>query len=166
MAAFLFLHGLFFLGDSAYGIESFLLPPYDTPLSQPPEDNYNFFHSSQRITIECAFGEIDLRWGIFWKRLCGSVDTNIMVCEGAMHLHNFLVDYRNAHAVDYKFESGVFQNDCMDNGLTAEVIGNDNHRPRIGRRSTAEETSRQQGLVIRDGLRQAIYDHDMVRPRI
>ena len=166
MSDFLQRHGLFFLGDSAYGIESFLLPPYDSPLSQSPEDNYNFFHSSARITVECAFGEIDLRWGIFWKRLCGSVDTNIMVCEGAMHLHNFLVDYRNAHAVDYKFESGVFQNDCMDNGLTAEVIGNDNHRPRIGRRSTAEETSRQQGLVIRDGLRQAIYDHDMVRPRI
>ena len=83
-----------------------------------------------------------------------------------MHLHNFLVDYRDAHDVDYNFETDVFRNDCRDNGLTAEIIGNDNHRPRIGRRSTADETSRQQGLRIRDGLRQAIYDHDMVRPRI
>ena len=34
--------GLFFLGDSAYAIESFLLPPYDSPLSQSPEDNSIF----------------------------------------------------------------------------------------------------------------------------
>jgi hypothetical protein len=25
------------------------------------EDNYNFFHSSPRIIVECTFGEIDLR---------------------------------------------------------------------------------------------------------
>ena len=92
--------GLFLLGDSAYGIESFIIPPYDLPLSQSPEDDYNYFHSSARITVECAFGEIDLRWGIFWKRLCGSVNTNIIICEGAMHLHNFLVDYRYDHDVN------------------------------------------------------------------
>ena len=82
-----------------------------------------------------------------------------------MRLHNFLVDYRDAHDVDYNFESRVFHNDCSDNELGVEVVGNDEHRPRIGRRSTTEETSRQQGLRLRDGLRQAIYDHDMVRPR-
>ena len=142
MSDFLHPKGLFFLGDSAYGIKLVPLPPYDSPLSQSPEDNYNFFHSSARITVECAFGEIDLRWGIFWKRLCGSIDTNIMICEGAMHLHNFLVDYRDTHDADYNFEIGVFQNDYRDNGLTAEVIGNDNYRPRIGRRSTADETLR------------------------
>ena len=145
MSDFLQRKGLFFLGDSAYGIESFLLPPYDSPLSQSPEDNYNFFHSSARITVEYAFGEIDLRWGIFWKRLCGSIDTNIMICEGAMHLHNFLVDYRDAHDVDYNFEANVFQNDCDDNGLISEVVGNDNIRARIRKRSSAEETSCLQG---------------------
>ena len=138
MADKLYDMGLFILGDSAYAIESFLLPPYDSPLSTSPEDNYNFFHSSQRITVECAFGEIDLRWGIFWKRLCGSIDTNIMICEGAMHLHNFLVDYRDAHHVDYQFEKSVFQNDCYDNGLISEVVGSDDIRPRAGRQSLSE----------------------------
>ena len=160
MADHLYLMGLFLLGYSAYAIKSFLLP-----LSQSPEDNYNFFHSSQRITVECAFGEIDLRWAIFWKRLCGSVDTNIMICEGAMHLHNFLVDYRDAHDVDYNFKANVFQNDCDDNGLMSEVVGCDNIRPRGGRRSSEEDISRLKGLRIRDNLRQAIYDHDMRRPR-
>ena len=165
MSDYLYERGLFILGDSAYAIESFLLPPYDSPLSQSPEDNYNFFHSSQHITVECAFGEIDLRWGIFWKRLWNSVDTSIMICEGAMHLHNFLVEYRDAHDIDYNFEHNVFENDCSDNGFTSEVVGNDGIRPRMGRRSSTDEVSRQKGLQLRDKLRQAIYEHDMVRPR-
>ena len=66
-AQYLFEHGFFILGDSAYSIESFLIPPF--PLAKPntPEDDFNFYHSSARITVKCAFGEIDLRWGIFWK---------------------------------------------------------------------------------------------------
>ena len=36
----LFLTVLFCIGDSVYGIESFLLTPYDSPLSQSPENNY------------------------------------------------------------------------------------------------------------------------------
>ena len=65
----------FLIGDSAYSIESFILTPYDSPNPRTPEDDYNFFHSSARITVECAFGEIDLRWGYFgshsnvvWKK--------------------------------------------------------------------------------------------------
>ena len=69
-----------------------------------PQDDFNFFHSSARITVECAFGEIDLRWGIFWKRLCCSVDMNMLVCEDYMHLHNFLVSYRDGHNENYNFE--------------------------------------------------------------
>ena len=88
-----------------------------------------------------------------------------MICEGAMHLHNFLVEYRDAHDIDYNFEHNVFENDCSDNGFTSEVVGNDGIRPRMGRRSSTEEVSRQKGLHLRDKLRQAIYEHDMVRPR-
>ena len=54
----------FLLGDSAYVIESFLIPPYDNTSSKTLEDDFNFYHSSARITVKCAFGEIDLRWGI------------------------------------------------------------------------------------------------------
>ena len=53
--------GYFILGDSAYALESFLLVPYDSPGSQTAEDDFNFYYSSQRITVECALGEIDLR---------------------------------------------------------------------------------------------------------
>lgn len=61
---FLALKGLYFIGDSAYALKSFLLTPFDNVLHGTSEDNFNFFHSSSRISVECAFGEIDLRWGI------------------------------------------------------------------------------------------------------
>ena len=50
----------YFIGDTAYGLQSFILPPYDDTVHGSAEDNYNFFHSLSRISIECAFGEIDL----------------------------------------------------------------------------------------------------------
>ena len=57
--------GFYFVGDSAYALKSFLLTPYDNVMHRSHEDNYNFFYSSSRITVECAFGEVDLRWDIF-----------------------------------------------------------------------------------------------------
>ena len=84
---------LFLIGDSAYSTESFILTPYDQPHSRSPQDDFNFYHSSARITVECAFGEIDLRWGIFWKRLTCTLENACLIIEGAMRLHNILVDW-------------------------------------------------------------------------
>ena len=60
--------GYYFIGDSAYALKSFLLITYDNAFHGTSEDNYNYFHSSSRIVVECAFGEVDLCWGI-----CGSL---------------------------------------------------------------------------------------------
>jgi hypothetical protein len=56
--------GYFFIDDYAYSLRSFLMTPYDNAMHGTAENNFNFFHSSSRIVVECAFGEIDLRWGI------------------------------------------------------------------------------------------------------
>ena len=53
--------GFYFFGDSAYSLKSFLLTPYDNVIHGSHEDNYNFFHSPSRITVECVFGKVDLR---------------------------------------------------------------------------------------------------------
>lgn len=112
---FLHQNGFYILGDSACGIESFLLTPFDLAQSKTPEDDFNFFHSSARITVKCAFGKIDLRWGIFWKRICFSLHNTTLIIEGAMRLHNFLVDYRNAHNDDtYKSDRDIFREDIDD----------------------------------------------------
>ena len=160
--------GYYILGDSAYAIESFLLPPYDNATSRSSEDDFNFYHSSARITVECAFGEIDLRWGIFWKRLTGSLEHSALIIEGAMRLHNFLVDYREAQTImpdeDQTTDSTIFENDCQDRGIQPIVAGNDGGRPR-GRPSGSEKFYRTQGLKLRDQLRLSLKDHDMHRPR-
>ena len=160
--------GYYILGDSAYAIESFLLPPYDNATSRSSEDDFNFYHSSARITVECAFGEIDLRWGIFWKRLTGSLEHSSLIIEGAMRLHNFLVDYRDAQIhvddEDNTTDSMIFQNDCQDRGIQPIVVGNDGGRPR-GRPSASEKFYRTQGLKLRDQLRLSLKDHDMHRAR-
>ena len=67
MAEYLANKNLIFVGDSAYGIRSFLLVPYDNPKPYSKEDNFNYYLSSCRIYVECAFGEIDLIFGILWK---------------------------------------------------------------------------------------------------
>ena len=77
----------FLLGNSAYALESFILVPYDSPSTKTAEDNFNFYHCRARITVECASGEIDLRWGIFWKRLTRSLENTALVIEGSMRLH-------------------------------------------------------------------------------
>ena len=59
----------------------------------------------------------------------------------------------------------VFNNDCSDNGFTAEVIGNDNRR-QPGRPSAEGEASRTDGLVIRDKFKHLFIEHGMHRPRL
>ena len=130
------------LGDSAYAIELFIIPPYDSPGKYTPEDDFNFYHSSARITVECAFGEIDLKWGIFWKRLTSSVNNSILTCEGAVHIHNFLVDYRiknNLPVIEKANERQIFVDDMCDNAIFNMVINNDNSRGEGGRPSNEEK---------------------------
>ena len=86
--------GLYLIGDSAYALRSFLLTPFDNAVHGQPEDDYNFFHSSSRISVECTFGEVDLRWGILWKPLNLSLKNNIKVIDACLRMHNFIVDFR------------------------------------------------------------------------
>ena len=61
MATILFHKGLYIIGDLAYAIRSYLLTPYNNAKLGSAEDAFNFYLSSTRIYVECAFGEIDRR---------------------------------------------------------------------------------------------------------
>ena len=160
--------GLFILGDSAYAIESFIIPPYDGAKPMTPEDHFNFYHSSARITVECAFGEIDLRWGIFWKRLSSTLNHTFIIINAAMHLHNFLVTFRN-NAADskriYATDRSIFVNDMLDNGIFNVVVTNDDHGGDGGRPPNDERDRRVHGIELRNKLRDKFVDHNMHRPR-
>ena len=154
------------MGDSAYAIESFIIPPYALTEARTSEDDFNFFHSSARITVECAFGEINMRWDIFWKPLRCSVDKATIIIEGAMRLHIFLVEYRDANLPpsDISVEQRIFNDDCINTDACPIVSGNDSTRP-AGRPSSDERECRLQGSKLRDKLRLDIADCDMHRPR-
>ena len=157
--------GYFILGDSAYCIESFLLPPYDNAEPRSQDDDFNFYHSSARITVECAFGEIDLRWGIFWKRLNYSLENIYIIIEGAMRLHNFLVDYRermiNVNQELHESHERLLFNEDITNSLAVPIqTCNDLGRPQ-GNISGDERMDRLKGMAIRDKLSQDLADLDM-----
>lgn len=84
-------------GDSAYVLLSFMLIPYAIDLNDAAwkyEDNFNYHLSSARIWIECAFGELIMRWGTFWRRLTFGIDMCGDTTIASMLLHNFIIDHR------------------------------------------------------------------------
>ncbi len=102
--------GLHFICDSAYSMKSFILTPYDNAAHGTPEDNYNFFHSSSWIVVECCFGEIDLRFGIFWRPLKFSLKTNGHIIDPWLWLHNFILE-NSDHSFMGSVDKEVFDED-------------------------------------------------------
>ena len=47
----------YLLGDSAYPISSFLIPPFKDPSSRKHKE-FNQFHSHHRVVVENAFGRL------------------------------------------------------------------------------------------------------------
>lgn len=172
----------YFIGDSAYALKSFLLTPYDNVYHDTAEDNYNFFHSSSRIVVECAFGEIDLRWGILWRPLKFSLAHNIDVVDACLRLHNFIVDYRLEHrksSAMEELEKSLFDDECRrflaseTNVGSFGVVGGeqevrrdaDGNVSRGGRPLALDVHLRNIGKEVRDRLRDKILSEGRERPR-
>lgn len=162
--------GFYFIGDSAYSLKSFLLTPYDNALHGTAEDNYNFFHSSSRISVECAFGEIDLRWGILWKELEYSLEFNCTIIDVCMRLHNFIVEHRDDRNTMDGLDREVFDDDCRRfyavNPMVSEGIngGEDDIRG-SGRPTNAEKDSSEWGKRWRDEIKDDISQQRLIRPQ-
>ena len=107
-------------------------PTFDNAYPKTPDDGFNFFHSSARMTIECVFGEINMRLGIFWKRLNCSLEHEDIIIEGAMRLYNYLVDYReiNKAVNELNDDMAAFHDDLLNRNTIPVQTGNDLGRPR------------------------------------
>merc|ERR1712216_215635 len=53
--------------DASYVASDSIVTPYSGEKLSDPDDAFNFYQSSQRIVIECAFGILVQRWGVFWR---------------------------------------------------------------------------------------------------
>ena len=159
----------YFVGDSAYALRSYMLCPYDNAMPGSDEDAFNFHQSSCRIYIECAFGEMNMRWGIFWKALGFGIRRNTIAIDGAMRLHNFIVNYRernNKASIDE--DLNMFDDKCLD-FMTAnpdEIIGTycgafeDARTQPVGRPTKL----RKMGKDWRDKLRNRMVQEGLGRP--
>ena len=85
-----------------------------------------------------------------------------------MHLHNCLVEYRDAQKNYLEEESSIetiiFENDCTNRGMKPIVVSNDGGRL-SGRPSATDKNYKIQGLKLRDMLRLSIKDNAMHRPK-
>jgi len=145
--------GLFLNGDSAYPTYSFLQVPYDQQeVKADPvgaKDAYNYCHSANRIWIECAFGELIMRWGCFWRTLrFNSLEKNGRVIYAAMLLHNFIVDSRLNSTDDDQYFRDFSTNITSSSqsrmtqltGESPRALVSDNNEPQpLGRPSMSEK---------------------------
>jgi hypothetical protein len=53
-----------------------------------------FFFVVGRMAIECAFGILVRRWGVFWRPLEVRMDRRSALVGAAMRLHNYCIDRR------------------------------------------------------------------------
>lgn len=86
--------GLVLFGDNAYVDSKYMVVPFKNANYEAGEDDFNFFHSQLRITVECAFGKLVHRWGILRRPLsskAGLQKTTAMVMA-LCSLHNFCIN--------------------------------------------------------------------------
>ena len=90
-----------------------------------------------------------------------SLDHASVIIEGAIRLHNFIIDYRDEHCNTDKevTDKRMFTEDISNNGAKVMVVGDDQHHK--GRISNDEKDYRLKGLQLRDTLRIFLMNHDM-----
>ena len=143
--------------------------PYDDadPLSE--QDAFNFWLSNSRIQIECAFGELIMRWGIFWRTLKLDVKRAGDTVGAAMLLHNFLVARRDNYDRNY-FKT--FSHQSMESDVTGVLVDDDlyplvsdNNQPNPGGRpSEALLNNKEKGENLRNYLAWSLGDAEKGRP--
>ena len=88
--------------------------------------------------MECASGEIDRRWGIFWRRLEGKLEEHRFIIDGCLRLHNFIVDFREANKdidhteleneLDVTCDEFIAKNPLAAVGIMNEEMGKEKKR--------------------------------------
>jgi DDE superfamily endonuclease len=169
----LFEKGLFIAGDTAYALSPFMITPYSTDeMKNDPmnaRDAFNFHLSSCRIYIECAFGELVMRWGIFWRTLLFDLRKSTRIIQATMLLHNFILDNERDDA--RFFQEFSIQMDDIQNELTRQtgeipraLVSDNNETNTGGRPSLTDRESRRMGDAVRHRLTVRLAIHDLQRP--
>ncbi len=162
--------GLHFIGDSTYSLKLFFHTPYDSAAHGTAEDNYNSFHLSVHISVKCCFGEVDLRFGIFWRPLQFSLQMNCSIIDACLCLKNYILENSKQDFMD-SIDKEVFDEDCQKffaiyPDIPEGVHGGDlGARGAGGRPSRSEFNSASIGKTWGDLVRDGIFRQGLSRPR-
>lgn len=168
--------GWFLVGDSAYGLSPFPLAPHDLSDANADVngvlDSFNFHLSSCRIYIECAFGELVMRWGVFWRTMGFELQKCCKIIQVCMLLQNFIIDNGTVSTEEKSFFSGFdIEMDAIQTELTRQtgempraLVTNNNEPGRRGRRTTLEDELRQKGEDARHRMTLRLAAADLRRP--
>jgi DDE superfamily endonuclease len=165
-----FLHDnrMFICGDSAYPLLSYLICPYNTESPQSMEDVFNYYHSSCRINIECAFGEVIMRWGIFWRKLQFNLAQAGKIINAAFLLHNFIIDKR-VGTIDNAIELRMFESFSIFDQFAGYSLGGGGDLPRalVTDNNAINEGGRpvldHRGMARRDNITVDLVSHGLKR---
>lgn len=160
--------GFYIVADSAYSVTPFLLVPYrsDDVRNDSSDmcDTFNFFLSSSRIHIECAFGELVSRWGILWRTLQFDSAKCQRIVRVCMLLHNFIKDQMDT---DLDLDLDWRPRDCSTRTSTERafpLVTDNNEVLPGGRPSNVQETNRLRGEAIRRSITVMLHVHGLRRP--
>ncbi len=87
--------GFFVVGDPAYPLSDQLITSFtgtSPDSNQGAKDDFNYFHSQVRITIERLFGQMVNKWGILWQPMRFKLKNIFLAVETVLRLHNFCIN--------------------------------------------------------------------------
>lgn len=167
--------GFYLLGDSAYNLTPFLLVPYSTDDVRNDNseicDAFNFYLSSSRIFIECAFGELVMRWGILWKTLHFDLAKCQRIVQVCMLLHNFIKDENerdnydaNPVDIDWRPHDNATHLESVSTEHPFPLVADNNELIPRGRPTREQELLRSRGEAIRRSLAVLLQLQGLRRP--
>jgi DDE superfamily endonuclease len=95
------------------------------------KDAFNYHLSACRIFIECAFGELVMRWGLLWRTLRFDLKKCAKIIQVGMLLHNYIVESRLA-GNDDEVDRVYFHNFTIDvnDPVQQELLSDTSELPR------------------------------------
>ena len=157
----------FINGDAAFtGSESMITP------SAGADDDFDFYQSSERMAIECAFGILIRRFPILWRPLEMRFDRRAAVVGACMKLHNFCITKRIEHEQReeggmWEVQPGVWRKPPRFNkhGAPIDFLTGDTpllsgSKGRTAPKPTPTASARKQMLM------QSLQYHGLLRPRV
>ncbi len=101
-----------FIGDEAFTNTFQLLTSWSNRGFDQYNDSYsfNFWLSHSRQCMECSFGMLTQRWGIFWWPFCFAFDQWPFMVLVPMKLHNLCIDQNDKTSILH-FNKEIMSND-------------------------------------------------------